>query len=427
MLGRPPRHICLRTHFSAQTAPGKIPLPVFRPTSSEKRNLEILHVIGGVSAESGGPTAALQALVELAKYWPAKVVVAVAMTDFRDEPVIARLRELGGKVWHYPREPFHPWGYSRAFSRAIFQLVENADVVHVHGMWNWAPYWALRCARRAHKRAIIRPAGALDSFDLQKHRLAKRVLGPVFLRPFFQAPNVFHCTARRESNNLVTYGGNAERKVLALPVSVDVEASKANREEARSRLKISPTAKVVLFLGRINYKKGLDVLVPAIAHARKKIPELVLLLAGDGELEIKMLISRLSSELGLADAIRAVGFVRGQQKSDVLAASDLFALPSMNENFGVSVVEALGAGLPVLITRGVYIADDIADSHAVKICERTPEAVAKGLMSMIGSADQNRMRSTAARAVWRERYSSEVLRDVYWNFYCQTARFDSFP
>ena len=395
----------------------------FKPgRASTAAPLRILHVTGGVNANYGGPTAALLALLEILQGQPAQIGVAIAMTDAVDEPVLQRLRALSSDVWSYSRERLHPWAFSAAFSRELPKLVQAYDVVHVHSMWTWAPYWALRTAGRASKPVIIRPAGALDPFDLQKHRGLKKLIGPRLLRRHFEPPNVFHCTARREATNLETYGGRARREVLPLPVADDALVGSVTRADARAELGIPPEAKVILFLGRMNYKKGLEVLIPALALVRRTAPEIMLLLAGDGEDEIKGMVQRMTAELGLREAIRQLGFVAGRHKAATLAASDLFVLPSMNENFGVSVIESLQAGVPVLISRDVYIADDIADGQTVSVCERTPEAVAQGILKILQAGRNGEARAADARAIWTQRYSPAVLRPAYWDFYSRVAR-----
>jgi len=388
------------------------PLP---PEPEPAGPVRVLHVIGGVSATFGGPTVALLELLRLMAGTPAACAVAVVAADRADESVLQELRATGAAVTSFPRERFHPAQFSGAFSRALPRLLAGCEVAHIHSMWSWGPYWGLRCAQRQGIPAVIRPAGALDPFDLRKHAPAKRLLGPLFLRRLFRPPNVFHCTARREAARLESYGGDAKRLVLPLPIAAGPRPQDATRAAARAALGLAPGDRALLFLGRLNYKKGIDLILRAMA--RPEAAGTCLLLAGDGDSAIKGEIARLTAEFWLAERIRTLGFVGGGDKTRLLQASDLLVLPSMNENFGVSVVEALQASLPVLISDEVYIADDIQGSRAVGVCVRSAESVARGIAALTGDPSQREALGREARAVWEQRYSPEVLRPAYLRLY----------
>lgn len=230
------------------------------------------------------------------------------------------------------------------------------------------------------------------------------------------SPNLFHCTARREASNLVSYGGDANCVVLPLPVAQIDGGGPIARLELRRTLEIPEQAPVILFMGRIDYKKGLEILVPAIAEVKRVHADLHLVLAGDGPAEIAARVQALVAALGLTACTRMTGFVTGDYKAALLAACDLFVLPSRNENFGVSVVEALSSGMPVVITDGVYLSDDIGSEPAVCVCRGSVEGVASGLLTML-----ERMRSpgiqNSARVLWRDRFSFVTLKLAYEKLY----------
>jgi glycosyltransferase involved in cell wall biosynthesis len=318
--------------------------------------------------------------------------------------------------WNFPRQRPDIFGFSRGFAARIDALARAADVIHTHSMWNWPVYRAARAARRAGVPVIFRPAGALDRFDVQKRALAERVIGPLFLRRLL-APNVFHCTARREAEQLVAYGGDARREVLPLPVAAVACAGEEARASVRRRLGIPAEAPVVLFMSRLNYKKGLD-LLPALARARAALPDLHFILAGAGEREIEALVDQLVKEHAMTAWTHRLGFVGGAEKAAMLAASDVFALPSQNENFGVSVVEALSAGLPVLVSPEVYIVGEIGATPAIDICAREIGALAAGVGSLLARVCAERPAlAVEARAIWARHFSPAVVRPRYVDFY----------
>src|SRR5205823_5894989 len=113
---------------------------------------------------------------------------------------------------------------------------------------------------------------------------------------------------------------------------------------------------VVLFMGRLHYKKGLDLLIPAFARAG--IPDSVLLIAGPDDGYLRQ-AKKLVAENNLADRVKFTGMLQGEQRISTLANADLFVLPSYQENFGIVAIEALAAGTPVIVSDQVNLWPEI--------------------------------------------------------------------
>ncbi len=383
---------------------------------------KVLHVIAGVSVASGGPTSALRAILQMLQGTEVRSSVVVGVTDPADGKVLAEIGGAAAELTAFPREFFSRFSCSLAYTRRLRRIVRNHDLVHIHSMWNWPTFWAARVAKQEGVPVVFRPAGALDQFDVRKHRRMKTLLGPVFLRRLFEAPNVFHCTARREAEQLVTYGGQARRELLPLPV-LGLRPEADAGAELRRRLGIPAEAPVVGFLSRLNYKKGLELLLPALARARVRFSGLHFLLAGAGEAEIETMVSDLIATHGLADCTHRLGFVEGAEKAAVLAASDVFALPSQNENFGMSVIEALSAGRPVLVSPEVYITGEIGPSPALVVSARSVEAITRDLEVLLARVRSGRGElEVEARALWATNFAPEILRPRYLDFYRRVIR-----
>jgi glycosyltransferase involved in cell wall biosynthesis len=155
-----------------------------------------------------------------------------------------------------------------------------------------------------------------------------------------------------------------------------------------------------------------------LAQVRVHFPGLHFLLAGAGEKEIERMVSDLIATHGLADCTHRLGLVEGPDKAAVLAAADVFALPSQNENFGVSVIEALSAGRPVLVSPEVYITSEIEPSPALVVCARTVDAIALNLAKLLASVQCNRAElAVEAESIWTRHFAPDVLRSRYADFY----------
>ncbi|MGQ9919482.1 MAG: glycosyltransferase, partial [Bryobacteraceae bacterium] len=140
-------------------------------------------------------------------------------------------------------------------------------------------------------------------------------------------------------------------RTVVIPHGVDLPPTNAlaGKTDFLARYPQWKDRRILLFLSRLHEKKRPSWLIRALAALRGDFPDLGVIFAGPDagakeELEI------LSRQLGVEERVGLIGFVQGEEKSQLLAAADLFCLPSQHENFGVAVVEAMAHGVPVVVT-----------------------------------------------------------------------------
>jgi glycosyltransferase involved in cell wall biosynthesis len=161
----------------------------------------------------------------------------------------------------------------------------------------------------------------------------------------------------------------------------------------------------VLFLGRIDPIKNLECLLDAWTLVRQKMPTAVLEIAGEGEPSYVRALHERAARLGVAGSVAFRGFVTGEKKEKLLSQATIVVLPSLHENFGVAVLEALEAGAPVLVSPEVQLAEFVRSENAGRVVESTPEALAEVILEMIGTE------GAELRAYARERGPEIVARN----------------
>jgi glycosyltransferase involved in cell wall biosynthesis len=166
----------------------------------------------------------------------------------------------------------------------------------------------------------------------------------------------------------------------------------------------------IVFLSRIHPKKGIELLMEAISRLEEK-PLLQIVGAGEGEYIKKLQLK--AAALGIVNDIEWMGWQGRDEKFNVLAKADLFALTSYNENFGNSVVESLYAGTPVLITANTALSDFVGQHHLGWICTTTVDDIAIKLRAAM--QDVARRNSIAQRApdIVAAHFSEENLIPCY--------------
>jgi len=185
-------------------------------------------------------------------------------------------------------------------------------------------------------------------------------------------------------------------------VHLDEFAALPPRHVARARWNLGE-GPVVLFLGRLHERKGVQLLLPAFAGALPHVPQARLLIAGPDEGMLTALQAQARA-LGLEERVVFTGLLTGPDRMAALAAADLFALPAEGEGFSMAVLEALACGLPVLLTPGCHF-PEAAEAGAGVIVPRAVEPLREALIDLLGDADRRAAMGRAARALVESRYT----------------------
>jgi glycosyltransferase involved in cell wall biosynthesis len=363
-----------------------------------------LHCLATFDNKVGG---SVHAALTTCKYLARAGHRAEAIAPFSQGDDLAYLPQSYPEVTCHTVERSFPSRYSnsRELGEWLEKNLDRFDLVEIHGIWVLSTWHVARACQRRRKPYIVRPHGSLDPFDLKKHAWQKRLLGPLAVSRLLQRSALVMCTAELERQRLVTYGSNPRSKAMPLPVILPGE--KGNGGVFRRKHKIPADAQVVLFLSRIDYKKGLDFLIPALAMLKRAFPKLWFVLAGAGDPAYVTCVRHWLEETSVRSFATEVGFVTGQDKLDAYAAADIFALPSLNENFGIVLIEAMNAGLPVLISDEVYIHKEVAEAGAGVICQPALASVAAALRPMLDGSVDLRAMGARGRAAVQERYLPE--------------------
>lgn len=386
----------------------------------------VLHVVSHIDLVMGGSIVAAfeMAHVALGEGVGCTMAGVVRRGASTDRPFRERYGGLGLELFplQFPRRSFN----SIPLWRWLRRHVADYDLVHIHGVFNFPYLFGARAALGAGVPLVVSPHGSLDPFDLRKRAALKQhVYGPWFVRPILAGASAVLCTSPIEAARVVTYGARPAPRMESIPLPVaggNMVVVPGDVAAWRQRHRIPPDHAVVLFLSRIDAKKGLDLLIPAFAKVRRTRQDITLVLAGSGDALLERELRALAGREGLEDAVRWLGFIEGAEKRMAYAASDVFALPSYNENFGLVIIEALHAAKPVLISREVYIHELLHARGCAEISDTTVESVAAGLLRLLEDADRRRLMGERGRQVALEEFSPAAVRGSMRAFYRSVAR-----
>jgi glycosyltransferase involved in cell wall biosynthesis len=263
---------------------------------------------------------------------------------------------------------------------------------------------AAKVSREQNIPYIIRPAGNLGVLTARHRWYLKRPYFWLFERRAFNRAAAIHCTSGLELRELDGLKIRARRFVVPNPVDI----TETIRSDPSSSLNeflpaLQPQHKLILSLGLFTWKKRLDVLLDAFVRLAPEFPEWRLILAGTQE--DPQIVSRLRATVDakqIADRVFFFDTVAGSIKNALFARAQIFALPSLHENFGVSVAEALSYGVPCVVSSGVALSSDVADAQAGLASESEVGAFAQSLRSLMADdALRARMASSARQLAQR--------------------------
>lgn len=280
------------------------------------------------------------------------------------------------------------------------------DVVDIHCVFSVLAWRIAHGCARLGIPYVIRPHGSLDPIDVLKRSALKRIVGPFLIKNLLNRAAAVVLTTESEKERLVTYG--AAPKSVVLPLTVELTSVQGQGREFRMRHGIPLDAQVVLFLSRIDPIKGLDILIPALAALKVQFPKLWFVLGGGGSPPFVDQVKVLLAAHRIASWTSAIGFVSGSDKMDAFAGADVFVLPSRKENFGIAIVEAMHAGVPVVVSDQVQIWQNIVRSGAGIACETTEKSVALAVGRMLDGSINLRQMEERGRALVRDEFSPDA-------------------
>lgn len=360
--------------------------------------MKILHVVPTYlpATRYGGPIYAVHGLASALAARGHHVDVFTTNVDGNrdsDVPLATRV-EIDGVGVHYFPAPFRRVYWSPQLRHAMHNTVVQYDVVHLHSVFLHPTMAGAREAERAHVPYIISPRGMLvRELIQQKSRWTKTIWLRLIERRNFARAAAIHFTSDRERED-------AQRTAMPIPASFVVPngivlsrtpaASPAQRDD-----------ETILFLGRINWKKGIDRLITALPH----IENARLVVAGNDEENLTPRLRELAQHLGVADRIDFVGRVDGSAKEMLLARATLFALTSMSENFGNVILEAMAAETPVVVTAEVGLAEEVRRARAGVVVPSQPREIAKAINALLRDPQSRRAMGERGRRAVEERFT----------------------
>ncbi len=276
------------------------------------------------------------------------------------------------------------WQFSWSLTKALRKNLKFFDVVSIVSIWSYPSAVTAYYCRKIKKPYMISPRGTLYSYTMGK-KIWKKLPYYNFIakRDLMKAAKIHYTTKDEEENS--HFSLSFRNQAVVVPNGLDlVEFSEVPLKEwFKKRYPVLKDKKIVLFLGRIHKKKGLDILVRAFNLIVKEKTDVHLVIAGNDEERYFENVKRWIKEYDIEDKVSYIGMLRGKEKLEAFAGSDVFVMPSYSENFGIAAVEAMACCLPVVISNKVGIYKEVEMRNAGIVVNTDEKSLYSGIKLLL--------------------------------------------
>jgi glycosyltransferase involved in cell wall biosynthesis len=370
--------------------------------------MRILHVLSSVAPRYGGPSkAAVEMCRELVRRGerPEIYTTNIDVDGVLDVPLGKPVNLNGVRITYFPAEALQLYKISRPLARSLKTSIPDFDIVHVHSLYQFSSTVAAFYCRRYGVPYVLRPHGTLDPFLYRRHRMRKWLYEMLMERRNLAAAAAVHFTAAEEMELARSLG--LRFRGVVVPLGVDPEISPFSSLHLADLWPELSGKKVILFLGRINFKKGLDNLARAFGTIARDRNDIHLLLAGPDSDGYSSQVRQWLKEEGVLHKVTFAGMIVGERKNTALAESTMFVLPSYSENFGIAVVEAMAAGLPVVISNRVNIWREVLAAGAGIVVAPDSNATANAIKAFLDDLPKAARMGERGKRFAREHFTWE--------------------
>ncbi len=327
----------------------------------------------------------------------------------------------GVKVFYFPYRGYGNFTFSYSLWKALRDNLKDFDLVHISHIWNFPVLAAAYFAKKYKKPYIISPSGSLMFAPLtRKNPFFKRVYLFLIGTWILKNARLIHFTAEKEKReyeyfklplkDFVIIFNGVEKSFFETFKDNDLKEKKLIFKE---KYHLPKEAEIVLFLSRLNWKKGFDTLIPAFKEIVKERPSAYLVIVGPDENHYQKKIEKLVNDYDLNDKVVFLGMLVDEDKFLAYQGADVFVLPSYSENFGMVVVEAMAASLPVVITDKVAIAEEVRETGAGLVIEKEKDQLKEAVLRILENKIFAQKLGENGRKLVREKFIIDNLADAW--------------
>lgn len=303
---------------------------------------------------------------------------------------------------------YEHYNFSLQMVKEIWKIIDDYDLVDITAVWNFPVLAGALISLIKKKPYIISPRGTIYKETIElKSTAFKKLYFNLFAKHYLNKASAIHFTTEDEKEKVTSY---LKLKASSFVIPNGVDLNRITQSAVPKSNLIGK--KYLLILGRIDKKKGFDLLIPAFANVATKFNDIQLVIAGNLETSYYHSIIPFIQKYGISDRVIFTGEVTGDDKWSLYKNAFMFVLPSYSENFGMSVVEAMACGCPVVISDKVGIYKEVSDNNAGIIVKTTVESLQVGIHKLLNDEQLRIKIASNGRAMVEKFYDIDKVADA---------------
>ncbi|MEA5570396.1 glycosyltransferase [Calothrix sp. UHCC 0171] len=371
------------------------------------KQLKILVVIPALGSNYGGPSKCVIELVESLANAGVTIDIVTTNANGSEElnvPLQTWVTHHNYRIQYFPYLKTGDYKFSFSLTRWLYKHVSDYDLVHTNALFSYPvlpAHWA--CQMRGVPY-MMTPHGMLEPWALAYKADKKRLYFSFLEKPALERASAIQMLASSEAKSITQL--NCKTPIYIIPNGIHHHdfVPLSNPAIFWNEFPQTRDRKLIIFLGRIDPKKGLDLLANAFKQVRHQFPDSHLIIAGPDNTGFLETVRGYFDEVGCLDAVTFTGMLTGAIKYAALAAADIYIAPSYSEGFSVSVLEGMASGLPCIITTGCNF-PEAGEAEAAYIVDISPDSITDALIACLSNPQQSKLMGDRARKLILEEYT----------------------
>ncbi|MGG6269232.1 glycosyltransferase [Leptolyngbya sp. AN03gr2] len=385
--------------------------------------MKILIVIPAVGLVYGGTSKVVfdlaQALGDRTLQIDVVTTDANGLTNL-EVPLCTWQQETSYRIQYFPRWRLSEYKFSYPLTAWLFQHLRDYDLVHTVSLFTYPvaiAHWLCQLYKIPY---IASPHGMLDPWALSYKGWKKKIYYTLIERPILCKASIIQMLSQTEADGI---------RSLSLPTPVKIIPNGIHRQDFTTlpdpdlfyqRFPHLRDKTLILFLGRIDPKKGLDLLAPAFAQIHAQFPNTHLVVAGPDNINFLPTAQSYFEQAGVLEAVTFTGMLTGTLKYAALAAVDLYVAPSYSEGFSLSVLEGMASGLPCVFTTGCNF-PEAAIAQVAEVVEIDADAIAQAMKTLLSDSEARQQMGKRAQYFIFNHYTWQSISEQLIEIYCKIS------